>query len=127
MTGMNPRPPEASFDPWNFRTEAAVEISGATLTGYRVEAVDGPIGKVTGSRLDPGDSYLVLTTGRLFGREAVLPAGTVNHIDHDERRIYVDRSRDQIKHAPRLSAEEYDRGRRDEVASYYARTPHPAR
>ena len=128
MTGLNPFPPERSFDPWNFRTEAAVELSGARLTGYRLEAVDGVVGKVTGARLDPGDSYLVATIGKLFGQETVLPAGIVNHVDRTERRVYLDRSRDEIKQAPRLRA----RGVRRPpppcaLAGYYAHTPHPSR
>lgn len=126
MTERNPAPPPGrSFDPWNFRTEVAVEISGAKLTGYRVEATDGALGKVTDFRLDPGDSHLVLTTGRLFGRETVLPAGIVNHVDHAERRIYLDRTRDQVKRAPQLTGAEYAE-RRDELADYYARPLHPS-
>ena len=130
MTGINsdamPDPiRDNPFDPWNFRPDVVVEMKGALLSGYQVEAVDGSVGKVTNSGTEPEDSYLVVSTGRLFGREVLLPAGTVNHIDHTERRIYLNRSRDQVKHAPEVPAEQYhDQGHRDEVAGYYDRSLH---
>lgn len=123
MTELNPTPPEALFDPWNFRPDVAVEISGARLAGCKVEAIDGPIGKVVDASLTPDNSYLVVLLGRLFGRQVMLPAGTVNHVDRTDSMVYVDRSRDQVKYAPDVAAEAYDDpAHRDQLAGYYHAT-----
>ena len=45
--------------------------------------------------------YLVVETG--VGRRVLLPAGFVERIDTAEQKIYVDRTKDQIRAAP-----EYD-------------------
>jgi hypothetical protein len=119
MTSMNraamPNPtPGTGFDPWNFRPDVAVEVTGAKLAGHKVEAIDGRVGTVMTAGLDPDDSYLVVSTGRLFGKKVQLPAGTVNHVDRTDRRIYVDRTRSQIKQAPD--------GDRQTIAGYYHQT-----
>jgi hypothetical protein len=53
----------------------------------------------------------------------MLPAGVVNHVDHEERKVYVDRSKDQIKAAPEfdddgLTNPEY----REKIGGYYGDT-----
>jgi hypothetical protein len=74
---------------------------GADLAGYRVEALDGSIGSVDKASYETDRSWLVVDTGPwIFGRKVLLPAGTVQHIDHAERKIYVDRSRRQIENSP---------------------------
>jgi hypothetical protein len=115
--------PEAGFNPWNFRPDVAVEIQGAKLAGYHVEAIDGQVGTVETASLDPDDSYLVVSTGKLFGKKLHLPAGTVNHVDRSERRIYVDRSKAQIKGAPEVKPEVSEEpANRETLAEYYQRT-----
>lgn len=112
--------PEVRFDPWNFRPDVAVEVRGAKLAGHRVEASDGKIGTVVTASLVPGDSYLIVNTGRwLVGKKIQLPAGTVNHVDRSERRIYLDRTKAQVKAAPTGYDDQADR---DSVAAYYDRT-----
>lgn len=127
MTGLDshlPDPvPDPAFDPWNFRPDVAVEVSGAKLADYQVDAVDGKVGSVTDSALDPDQSYLAVSTGKVFGRTVLVPAGTVNHIDHSERTVYLDRTRDQVKQAPEVPAEAYrDPAQREQVADYYRQT-----
>ncbi|GJF33272.1 hypothetical protein KNE206_59720 [Kitasatospora sp. NE20-6] len=74
---------------------------GADLIGYAVEAVDGTIGRVDRHSVEVDASYLVVDTGPwIFGRQVLLPAGTVLRIDHDTRVVLVDRSKDEIKGAP---------------------------
>jgi hypothetical protein len=119
MTSINsaatPNPtPDTGFDPWNFRPDVAVEVAGAKLAGHKVEAIDGQIGTVVTANLDPDDSHLLVSTGRLFGKRIQLPAGTVNHVDRTERRIYVDRTKSQIKQAPEAD--------RETLADYYQHT-----
>jgi hypothetical protein len=125
MTGLDPMAAhQASFDPWNFRPDVAVELGGAQLSGDKVEATDGTVGKVLDAKLVPGDSYLVVTTGRwVFGHQTILPAGAVSHVDRAGRKIYLDRSRDQVKGAPEILPDEYDDPtHRDALADYYHAT-----
>jgi hypothetical protein len=76
----------------------------ADLSGFGVEALDGSIGKVDAATFDVGRSFIVVDTGPwIFGRKVILPAGVVRGIDETEQLVYVNRTKDQIKHAP-----EYD-------------------
>src|SRR2546425_7498982 len=47
------------FDPWNYREGAEIG-DGSGLVGFRVEAVDGHIGKIDEASTLVGDSYLVV-------------------------------------------------------------------
>src|SRR5262249_39780804 len=93
----NPPPPRALpqlanatrvLDPWNYRPDAGWS-AGRSLIGYRVEATDGKLGKVTMDNHAQDDSYLVLDTGRIFGSTLVIPAGLVTILDHPERIVYL--------------------------------------
>ncbi|SCL21068.1 hypothetical protein GA0070624_2213 [Micromonospora rhizosphaerae] len=111
--------PAGRFDPWSYRDEAGV--TGVDLVGYKVEASDGSIGKVDRASYEVNSSYLVVDTGPwIFGKKVMLPAGTVNHADHDERKVYVDRSKDQIKAAPEFDETvDADPAYRDKLGGYY--------
>ncbi|MBT2408072.1 MULTISPECIES: PRC-barrel domain-containing protein [unclassified Streptomyces] len=99
---------------WGYR-ESSGRLEGIDLTGFKVEAADGAVGKVDAHSDDVDSAYLVVDTGPwIFGKEVLLPAGTVTRIDVDEQRIYVDRTRDQIKAAP-----EFDREKHLEDADYH--------
>ena len=92
-----------TWDAWNYRESAEVSNRGKDLTGFSVEAVDGSIGKVDRSTLDVGSSYVVVDTGPwIFGRKVMLPAGTIDRVDWNEEKVYVDRTKDQIKDSPEL-------------------------
>jgi len=79
----------------------ADERAASGLAGYGVEATDGSIGTVAEASFATDHGYLVVDTGPwIFGRKVLLPAGTVQHVDHEERTVYVDRTKDQIKHSP---------------------------
>ncbi|MFV2020498.1 PRC-barrel domain containing protein [Micromonospora sp. LOL_023] len=114
--------PAGAFDPWRYRDDAAVD--GADLAGYKVEATDGSIGKIDSASDEVDSSYLVVDTGPwIFGKKVMLPAGVVNRVDHDEEKVFVDRSKDQIKDSP-----EYDETHgsdptyRDKLGGYYGGT-----
>lgn len=97
--------PLPAFQVWDYRPDAgwAPEFE---LTGYHVEAVDGSIGKVTQSSYATHGSYLVVDTGPwIFGRSVIVPAGIVSNIDHDGRRVYLDRTKDHVTAAPAYSDE----------------------
>nr|WP_231925492.1 PRC-barrel domain-containing protein [Micromonospora purpureochromogenes] len=111
--------PAGAFSPWSYRDEAAV--ADADLVGYKVEATDGGIGKIDSASHEVGGSYLVVDTGPwIFGKKVMLPAGTVNQVAHDDRKVYVDRSKDQIKAAPEYDETSHsDPAYRDKLGGYY--------
>jgi hypothetical protein len=113
--------PTGTFDAWTFRDDAGV--TGADLVGYKVEATDGGIGKVDAHSRDVNSSFLVVDTGAwIFGKKVMLPAGVVNHIDHEDRKVFVDRSKDEIKSAPELDDDTHtDPAYRDKLGDYYGR------
>jgi hypothetical protein len=77
------------------------EQANADLSGYKVEATDGSIGAIDEASYEVGSAYVVVDTGPwIFGRKVLLPAGTIDRIDHADRRVYVDQTKDQIKDSP---------------------------
>jgi hypothetical protein len=90
------------------------------LIGYEVEATDGGIGKIDEDNAKVPHYCLMVDTGPwIFGRKVVLPVGTVHHVDHQERKVYVDRTKEQIKNAPEYDPENHDDYRR-RADDYYA-------
>lgn len=106
-------------DPDSIRAD---EQTALDLTGYHVEATDGRIGSIDEASHDVGNAHLVVDTGPwIFGSKVLLPAGTVQRVDHDERTVYVDRTKDQIKDSPAYDKDavgtpEY----RSQVGTYYS-------
>ena len=98
-------------------------VSATDVSGYDVEAVDGGIGKVD-TATDEGDySYIVVDTGPLiFGKRVMLPASVIERVDTSAKKVYVNRSKDEIKNAPEFDEEQYrgDAHRRS-VGDYYGR------
>jgi hypothetical protein len=110
------------FDPWNYREEMALG-DGAEVVGYTVEAIDGHIGKIDRSSTLVDDSYLVVDTGPwIFGKRVLLPAGTVNHVDSLDRKVYVDRTKAQIKDSPEFDPDQFNPVYRDKLGGYYHST-----
>ncbi|PVC76480.1 PRC-barrel domain-containing protein [Streptomyces sp. CS081A] len=106
---------------WSYRSTAG-HLAGTDLTGYKVEATDGGIGKVDKHSDEVDDSYLVVDTGAwIFGKEVLLPASTVTRIDPEERTIFVDRTKDQIKDAPEFHRDTHldDKVYREQLVTYY--------
>ncbi|MET9602945.1 PRC-barrel domain-containing protein [Streptomyces sp. NPDC006459] len=91
---------------WAYR--AGVDYLAADLTGYKVEAVDGSIGTVDKHSDEVTDAYLVVDTGVwILGKEVLLPAGLVTRVDHAAEKVYVDRTKGQIKAAPEFHRHEH--------------------
>ncbi|MFY1700861.1 PRC-barrel domain containing protein [Micromonospora sp. WMMA1923] len=111
--------PGGTFDPWRYRDDSGV--ADADLTGYKIEATDGSIGKVDKASNTVDDSYLVVDTGPwIFGKKVMLPAGTVERVDHDDKKVWVDREKDQIKAAPEYDENSHsDPSYRDQLGGYY--------
>jgi hypothetical protein len=105
---------------WTYRAEHPIE--DLDLTGYAVEATDGEVGKVTEASMELGSSWLVVDTGPwIIGKKVLLPARTIEDVDPRERRIRVDRTRDEIKAAPEHDASGYrDQEYHLALADYYS-------
>ncbi|WP_369208094.1 PRC-barrel domain-containing protein [Streptomyces sp. PU-14G] len=108
-------------DLWNYAPTAG-HTPDADLTGYRVEARDGHIGKVDEHSGDVGSAYLVVDTGPwILGRKVLVPAGTVLSISNTDRTIRVARSKEQIKAAPEFDKDKHlgDPRYRDQLGGHY--------
>ncbi|GAA2136421.1 hypothetical protein GCM10009760_15940 [Kitasatospora kazusensis] len=106
---------------WKFRSTSG-HVSGGDLIGFQVEATDGHIGRIDKLSEEVGASYLVVDTGPwIFGRHVLLPAGTVVRVEQDDRKVYVDRTKDEIKNGPELDrgACDADTGYREQYGAYY--------
>jgi hypothetical protein len=105
---------------WTYRTQEQAE--DLDLSGFEVEAADGSVGKVTEASYELGASWLVVHTGPpVVGKKVLLPAGIIERIDSEERKIYVDRTHDEIKAAPEHDPSGYrDQEQRLALADYYA-------
>jgi len=106
---------------WNHPDDSS---SGMDLTDFEVEATDGGIGKVHESSNEVSGSYIVVDTGPwIFGKKVLLPAGLIERVDADDRRVHVNQTKDQIQNAPEFNEDTYrDDAYRSEVGSYYGDT-----
>jgi hypothetical protein len=105
-------------DIWTYREQ---DWTTSDVTGYGVEALDGSIGKIDEASYDVGAGYLVVDTGPwIFGKKVMLPAGTIGRVDHDDEKVHVNRTKDQIKDAPEFDDTGYrSDAYRDRLGTYY--------
>jgi hypothetical protein len=108
------------WQPWTFRDQSWLSPS-TNLTGHKIEALDGDIGKVDDATYEVGNSYLIVDTGNfIFGKKVLLPAGVISRIDHQNKVVFVDRSKDQIKNAPEFDVSMLrDETFRQRLSDYY--------
>ena len=107
-----------SVDIWMYREATWNQID---LTGYSVEALDGPIGKIDQASSDVGLGFVVVDTGPwIFGKKVMLPAGVLRDIDADAQTVFVNRTKEQIRNAPEFDeGARHDTTYRDNLAGYY--------
>ena len=112
------------WDAWNYRESTGISARQDNLTGFKVRAVDGDIGKIDEATREVGAGYVVVDTGPwIFGRKVMLPAGTVDRVDWEDMTVYVDRTKNQIKDSPELDENGLtDRSYRDRLGTYYGTT-----
>lgn len=106
---------------WQFRSTSG-HISGSDLVDFQVEATDGHIGKIDKLSEEADASYLVVDTGPwIFGKHVLLPAGTVVQVDVAERKVCVDRTKDEIKGGPEFDPHQHEvhPGYHEQYGSYY--------
>ncbi|MER7468240.1 PRC-barrel domain containing protein [Streptomyces sp. NPDC097981] len=106
---------------WGYHPSSGFR-TGIDLVGYKVEAADGGIGKIDKHSEDVDASHIVVNTGAwIFGKEVLLPAGVIERIDTVEEKVYVSRTKEQIKGAPELDRAKYggEPGYLEQFARYY--------
>jgi hypothetical protein len=94
---------------------------GTDISGFNVQAVDGEIGSVDEATYDLGASYIVVDTGPwIFGKKVLLPAGVIDHVDVTNRKLFVNRTKDEIRKAPEFDPERYqEEAYRNNIGTYY--------
>ena len=109
----------ARVEMWTYRDTT---LSQRNLSGLKVEALDGSIGKVDDATNDVGGSFIVVDTGPwIFGKKVMLPAGVVSRVDLDTETVFVDRTKEEIKNAPELDESRVrDDTYRTELGDYYS-------
>jgi hypothetical protein len=94
---------------WMFRKDV---VPSHEIEGFEVEARDGSIGKIDELTDEVGRSAVVVDTGPwIFGRKVVVPAGAIEQIDLNQKKVRVVMTKDQIKNSPEFDP---DRGWRDD-------------
>jgi hypothetical protein len=111
-------------DLWMFPNDV---VTPDELAGFAVQALDGEVGTVDWATYEVGESYVagyfVVDTGPwIFGKKVLIPAGLIDRIDPAEERIFVNRTRDDIKNAPEYTGSPFtEAAYRSELARYYGR------
>jgi hypothetical protein len=104
---------------WTYSEEILAEP--LDIQGFKVEATDGEIGKIDEATYEVGSSYVIVDTGPwIFGKKVMLPAGSIEMIDLDDRQVRVRLTKDQIKNAPEFDEFTYNSDEyRDRLGEYY--------
>jgi hypothetical protein len=108
---------------WTFRVVPGLDLASTDLTGYKLEATDGSVGKIDEDTKEAGGSYLVVDTGPwILGRKVMIPAGAVERVDTEERNVYVDLTKDEIKNSPEFDPDQHrdDSEYRERLGEYYS-------
>jgi hypothetical protein len=110
-------------DLWSFPALAA-RCGVDAMTGFAVQAQDGPIGTVTHGGVEAGRSYLIVRLdARLGARRAMLPAGVVERVDALAAVVGIGCSSLQVARAPRFETDRYrDGAYRAELGLHYSAT-----
>jgi hypothetical protein len=111
----------ATTSVWMYRSTIIEGIDPTSLIGFGVEAIDGSIGKVDEATATTGTGYIIVDTGPwIFGKKVMLPAGVISQIDTAEEKVYVNRTKDEIKDAPEFDDSlMHDETYHSRVGSYY--------
>jgi hypothetical protein len=108
-------------DLWTYSAERSADA--LDVEGFEVKATDGDIGKVDEATYEVGASYIVVDTGPwILGRKVLLPAGVVERIDLDNRKVEVRLTKDQIKNSPEFDPDTEDfrsEPYRERIGTYY--------
>ena len=112
-----------TFDTWKYRDPSlATSLTQQDITGYDVEAIDGGIGKIDDDTLETDTGHIVVDTGPwIFGKKVMLPVGVLKTVDHVNEKVFVNRTKDEIKNAPEFDdSMRNDETYRTELGTYYS-------
>lgn len=113
----------AEVEMWVFSAQSGIgsdPTRGIDVSGFGVEAIDGSIGKVDEATYEENAHGIVVDTGPwIFGKKVVMPAGVVERVDPEDEKVYVDRTKDQIKDSPKFGETDLDPTARGAVGDYY--------
>ena len=103
---------------WDYRDSTWTD--GRAISGYEVEATDGSIGSVDTATNAVSNAYIVVDTGFwIFGKKRLIPAGVVTAVEHDDKRVFVSLTKEQVKAAPNYDEDTWDDASRDRHSEYY--------
>ncbi len=107
---------------WSFTVESGVDPTAQTdLTGFKVEALDGSIGKIDEATYETGSSQIVVDTGPwILGKKVVLPAGVIQRVDPNDEVVFVERTKEQIKDSPKFGDDTTAQADREAIGTYYS-------
>jgi uncharacterized membrane protein YfcA len=81
----------------------------ADIIGYEVEDLQGTIGEVDEASEKLVPSFISVDAMQSpLEKRVILPAAVIERVDHEERRVYVDRRHEEIRKAPRSPNDETD-------------------
>jgi hypothetical protein len=106
---------------WTYQNRELAELD---TTGFAVETRDGVIGRIDRATKEVAGSYLVIDPGASMplGRRLLVPAGIVDTVDVNDRRVFVDASRNELLSAPEFDPQRaLDASLRDRLAAHYSR------
>ena len=103
---------------WTYTVTTAPTVD---LSGFKVEALDGSIGKVDEATNEAGGSFVVVDTGPwIFGKKVLIPARNIESVNLDARELWLSLTKDQIKGSPEFDEAMYrDPDYRSRVGEYY--------
>ena len=110
---------------WTYRDTIVGKTDGSDVIGFGVEALDGSIGKIDKATNDAGSAYVVVDTGPwIFGKKVMLPAGIISDVNREDEKVFVNRTKDQIKNAPEFDDTQVpDESYRSSLGTYYGEGP----
>ena len=114
-------------DVWTYRDRSSlgsnVVETKTDLSGFKVEALDGSIGSIDEATYGTTRATSSSTPARgSSARRSAFPAGVIRGIDTDDERVFVNRTKDEIKSAPEFDdAMLNDDTYYSSVGSYYGR------
>ena len=110
----------SEWNPWNYRDD---QPQWRPKAGMSSDSRFMPPMATSGRSTRPPRKWtrvhIVVDTGPwIFGRKVILPAGIIERIDWEDEKVYVDRSKDEIKASPELEGPATDPVY-DQLSVYY--------
>ena len=84
--------------------------------------MDGSIGKIDDASLetDHEDTSSSTPVPWIFGKKVMLPVGVLRNVDHENEKVFVNRTKDEIKSSPEFDETlRHDESYRTKLGSYY--------